>query len=192
MTLMRPRQEHPQCHNRPAAAWLLAPLACVLLAGCATRTQSTDSFLGFITPYRIEIVQGNAVTKEQVNAVRPGMTREQVQAILGTPMLIDPFHADRWDYVFTMRRPGTSVQRREVVAHFSKAGTLDRLQAPDDLPDEAGFVAGIVPALKGKPVELELSEAQRKALPVPQARADSSSAAAPQGAARTYPPLEPK
>lgn len=192
MTLMRPRHEHPQCRARPAATWLAVALASVFLAGCATRTQSTDSFLGFITPYRIEIVQGNAVTKEQVNAVRPGMTREQVQTILGTPMLIDPFHADRWDYVFTMRRPGTSVQRREVVAHFNKDGTLDRVQAPDDLPDEAGFVAGIVPALKGKPVELELSEAQRKALPIPPPRAEGSAVGAPQAAVRTYPPLEPK
>jgi len=192
MTLMRPRHEHPRTLARFGAACLLAPLACVLFAGCATRTQSTDSFLGFITPYRIEIVQGNAVTKEQVRAVRPGMTREQVQTILGTPMLTDPFHAERWDYVFTMRRPGTSVQRREVVAHFNKAGTLDRLQAPDDLPDEAGFVAGIVPALKGKAVELELSEAQRRSLPLPQPRAEGINASAPQGAARSYPPLEPK
>ncbi|MFY8089023.1 MAG: outer membrane protein assembly factor BamE, partial [Rubrivivax sp.] len=120
-------------------------LAAALLSGCATRTQSTDSFLGFITPFRIDIVQGNAVTKEQVAAIKPGMTREQVQAILGTPMLADPFRAERWDYPFSLRRPGTDVQRRTVVAFFSKTGTLEKLVAPNDLPNEAQFVAEIVP-----------------------------------------------
>jgi outer membrane protein assembly factor BamE len=170
----------------------MVSLAGVLLSGCATRTQSTDSFLGFITPYRIEIVQGNAVTKEQAGAVRPGMSREQVQAILGTPMLADPFHAQRWDYVFSMRRPGTSVQRRMVVARFDKAGVLERLEAPDDLPDEAGFVGNIVAPLKGRPVALELSDSQRNALPRPAPRTEPAATGEPQGAARTYPPLEPR
>jgi outer membrane protein assembly factor BamE len=174
---------------------LALPLACGLLVGCGTRTQSTDSFLGFITPYRIEIVQGNAVTKEQANAVRPGMTREQVQAILGTPMLTDPFHADRWDYIFSIRRAGTAVQRRTVIALFNKAGTLERLQAPDDLPDEAGFVASIAPLNKRTVPELELTDAQRQNLPVPvskQTEGKTSAPNAPLGVARTYPPLEPK
>jgi outer membrane protein assembly factor BamE len=161
--------------------------------GCTTRNQSTDSFLGFITPYRIDIVQGNAVTKEQVAAVRVGMSREQVQNILGTPMLADPFHADRWDYTFSLRRPGTAVQRRTVVAHFSKAGTLEKLIAPNDLPDEAQFVAAIVPKRPGVAPSLELSEAQRQALPKPPAaRPDAAATTAPQGPARSYPPLEPR
>jgi outer membrane protein assembly factor BamE len=171
---------------------LAATLAFALLAGCGTRTQSTDSFLGFITPYRIEIVQGNAVTKEQANAVRPGMTREQVQAILGTPMLADPFHAERWDYIFSIRRAGTAVQQRTVVALFNKAGTLERLQAPDDLPDEAGFVASIAPLSKRAVPELELTDAQRQNLPVPAPKQADAKANAPLGVARTYPPLEPK
>jgi outer membrane protein assembly factor BamE len=51
-------------------------------------------------------VQGNVVTSEQVARVKPGMTRAQVRDILGTPLLTDPFHADRWDYLFTIRRQG--------------------------------------------------------------------------------------
>lgn len=162
----------------------------LLQAGCASREQSTDSFLGFITPYRIDIVQGNAVTKEQVAAIKPGMTREQVQAILGTPMLADPFRAERWDYPFSLRRPGTAVQRRTVVAYFTKAGTLERLQAPDDLPDEAQFVAGIVPSRKITPPALELTQAQREALPKPAPAKPEAAAQVPQGPARSYPPLE--
>jgi outer membrane protein assembly factor BamE len=177
----------------PARGLLLAPVvAALLLAGCGTRTQSTDSFLGFITPYRIDIVQGNAVTREQVAQIRPGMTREQVQSVLGSPMLVDPFHAERWDYFFALRRPGTAVQQRVVVAHFNAAGTLERLEAPDDLPDSTEFVASIVPVRKTAPPVLELTEAQRQALPAPQARRSETSATAPQGAARAYPPLEPR
>ncbi|MBL8328892.1 MAG: outer membrane protein assembly factor BamE [Rubrivivax sp.] len=170
---------------------LCASLAATLLGGCGTRTQGADSFLGFITPYRIDIVQGNAVTKEQVARVRPGMSRDQVQALLGTPMLASPFHADRWDYFFSLRRPGTALQQRVVVAHF-KGDVLDRLVAPNDLPSEAEFVASVVPVRKVTPPALELSEAQRKALPPPAARKDDAASQAPVGAVRSYPPLEPR
>jgi outer membrane protein assembly factor BamE len=170
---------------------LVLTLGCAALAGCGTRAQATDSFLGFITPYRIEIVQGNAVTKEQAAQVRQGMSREQVQAILGTPMLTDPFHADRWDYVFSLRRPGIEAQRRVVVAYF-RDNRLDRLVTPNDLPTEAEFVAAIVPARKVTVPALELTEAQRKALPVPAPRAADASTQTPAGPARDYPPLEPR
>ena len=178
---------HPPTLLRHGA--LVLALASLVLAGCGTRAQSTDSFLGFITPYRIEIVQGNAVTKEQAAQVRPGMTREQVQAILGTPMLADPFHADRWDYFFALRNQGSAPQRRVVTAHF-KGNNLDRLVAPDELPSEAQFVAGIVPLRKTTPPALELSEAQRQALKPPAARKADATDTEPKGPARSYPPLE--
>ena len=101
------------------------PFLCAVLAAAAGLSgcealQRTDSLFGFITPYRIDIVQGNAITKEQAALVKPGLSRLQVRDILGTPMLIDPFHADRWDYIFTLRRPGTEPQRRSVVVTFEK------------------------------------------------------------------------
>ena len=107
--------------------------AAALLVGC-TSLQSTDNFLGLITPYRIDIVQGNAITSEMVAKVRPGLTRTQVRDLLGSPMLADPFHANRWDYVFTFRRPGSELQRRSVVAHF-EGDVLKKLDAPT-LPSE--------------------------------------------------------
>lgn len=158
------------------------------LVGCSS-LQVTDRVLGLITPYRIDIVQGNVVTSEQAALVRPGMSRTQVRDILGSPMLTDVFHADRWDYVFTIQRPGLEPQRRALVAHF-KDDRLDRLDAPG-LPSEREFVATIVPpkaAGRQAPV-LELSAEQRKALPVPppvEAKPATTS-----GAARVYPPLEP-
>lgn len=177
--------------SRGGRRWTLWVLCLPWMAtwvGCAAPQNATDSFMGWVTPYRIDIVQGNAVTSEQVKLVRPGMTRAQVREILGSPMLTDAFHADRWDYIFLKRRPGDEPVRRHVSAFF-QGDVLARLEAPADLPDENRFVSAIVPAPKNlKPAALELTEAQRQALPKPAARA----AATPDrpGTVKTYPPLE--
>ena len=63
-----------------------------------------------LQPYRAPVVQGNVVTREQVAVLRPGMSRIQVRDILGTPLLTSVFHADRWDYVFTLRQQGREPQ----------------------------------------------------------------------------------
>lgn len=173
------------------SAWL--PLA---LAGCAylpalpalPSLQSGESFLGVITPYRMDIVQGNVVTQEQAARVQPGMTRAQVRDLLGSPMLTDPFHADRWDYIFTIKRQGTAPQRRDVVAHF-QGDRLERLDAKD-LPTERDFVASISRPLTGqRSAPITLTDAQIQALPKPPAPAPAPSV--PVGAVRSYPPLEP-
>ena len=100
---------------RPAGAALLALAAA--LAGCQS-LQSSENFLGVVTPYRVEVVQGNVITSEQIALAKPGMTRAQVRDVLGSPLLADPFHVDRWDYVFTIRRQGAAPQLRRVVARF--------------------------------------------------------------------------
>jgi outer membrane protein assembly factor BamE len=159
------------------------------LLGCSS-LQSEDNLLGVITPYRIDIVQGNVVTKEQIALVKPGMSRVQIRDLLGSPLVTDLFHANRWDYVFTIKRPGTQPQRRSIVAHFD-GDMLQRIEAPDDLPAEREFVATISRyTLSGKNVPLELTEEQRKALPPP-AKPAQESAPLPPGPARAYPPLEP-
>jgi outer membrane protein assembly factor BamE len=173
----------------PFAARGLPVLAAVLclLGGCAS-LQSSDSFLGVITPYRIDIVQGNVVTKEQAALVKPGMTREQVRDILGSPMLTDIFHADRWDYVFTIKRPGTEPQSRTIIARFD-GNALKSLEAPE-LPSEREFVASISRTKpSGKAPVLELTDAQKQALPKPASVVTPE--AQPAGPVRTYPPLEP-
>lgn len=164
-------------------------LAGAALAGCGSLQGSDKSFLGVITPYRVEIVQGNVVTREQIQAVKPGMTRAEVRDVLGSPLLADPFHADRWDYIFTIRRQGTEPQRRSVVLRFD-GDKLKSVDAPE-LPSEQEFVAAISTVKRsGRTPTLELSEEQRKALPVP-ARAAPPAAEA-SGPARSYPPLEPR
>src|SRR5450631_1312041 len=87
------------------------------LAACQS-LQSTDSFLGVITPYKVEVVQGNVITREQAALIKPGMNRAQVRDVLGSPLLADPFHGDRWDYVFTIRRQGAESQSRRIVVRL--------------------------------------------------------------------------
>jgi outer membrane protein assembly factor BamE len=164
----------------------------VLVSGCGIRQIASDgSLLGLVTPYRIDIVQGNAITREQIALIKPGMTRAQVRDILGTPLLTDPFHAERWDYLFTIRRQGAEPQRRSIVAFFD-GDVLRKIDLPQGpLPTEEEFVASIDPVKrKIEPRVLELTEEQRKALPVPPRKAVP--AEAPAGATRNYPPLEPR
>ncbi len=158
------------------------------VAGCSTN-RSPDSFLGLITPYRIDIVQGNVVTSEQAAQVKPGMSRNQVRDVLGSPMVTDLFHADRWDYIFTIRRPGTEPQRRSVVVVFD-GDAVKTIDAPA-LPSEREFVASIATRKNVKVPVLELTEAQRKALPVPPRSETPAATAEPVGPVRAYPPLEP-
>ncbi len=170
----------------PSRPILLSALAAAaLLAGCES-LQRTDSFMGVITPYRIDIVQGNAVTQNQVALLKPGLTRLQVRDILGTPLLADPFHADRWDYVFMLRRPNTDVQRRGVVVFFD--GDRVRTFEATELPTEREFVASISRFKDVKERKLELTEEERLALPPPVKR--EAAPAEPVGAVREYPPLE--
>ncbi|HEX6361563.1 MAG TPA: outer membrane protein assembly factor BamE, partial [Albitalea sp.] len=149
-------------------------------------------FLGVITPYRVEIVQGNVVTKEQAEAVKPGMSRAQVRDILGSPLLTDVFHVDRWDYVFTIRRQGAEPQRRNIVVLF-EGDVLKSIDTGGELPAEREFVASIdtfKTRRNAPPLELTDAQIQRLAVPRrPAAPAPDAPASAP---ARAYPPLEPR
>ncbi|PND38509.1 outer membrane protein assembly factor BamE [Paucibacter aquatile] len=153
-------------------------------------SSSGQTMLERITPYKLEVVQGNVLTKELVARVKPGMPRAQVRDLLGSPLLTDPFHAERWDYVFTIKRQGTLYQQRKVVVWFN-GDVLKSIEAPEDLPGENEFVASISSkAERREPPKLELSEAERKALPIPAKPAVP--AAEPVGPVRAYPPLEKK
>lgn len=150
-----------------------------------------QTMLERITPYKLEVVQGNVLTKELVARVKPGMPRAQVRDLLGSPLLADPFHDSRWDYVFTIKRQGAVYQQRKVIALFD-GDVLKSLEVPDDLPGENEFVAAISGKRgEGRPSpKLALSEAERLALPTPPKPA--ASAAEPTGPVRAYPPLDSK
>ena len=158
------------------------------LAGCQS-LQSSDNFLGVITPYRIEVVQGNVITSEQIALAKPGLTRAQVRDVLGSPLLTDPFHAERWDYVFTIRRQGAEPQLRRVTVRF-KADALETVEGSAGLPSEHEFVSSIdtFKTARNAP-PLALTDEQIKALPAPVRPPPAEPA--PPVPARTYPPLEP-
>ncbi len=95
--------------------------------------------------YRIEIQQGNVVSQEEANQLRIGMTRRQVQFILGSPMVTDPFHPDRWDYYFSYK-PGTRGEgepEQELLTLFFREDELVRMAGsvqPGASPDNPDAV----------------------------------------------------
>jgi outer membrane protein assembly factor BamE len=162
-------------------------LASASLVACGSLDGASLKIASVITPYKMDIVQGNFVSKEQAGAVKPGMSRLQVRDILGTPLLTSIFHADRWDYVFTFKRQGMEPQSRKVTVFF-KGDALERIEA-DSLPTEAEFVASIDTGRKfGKVPMLEMTEEGLKQLPAP-TKAVEPKPLPPLPA--SYPPLEP-
>ena len=146
-----------------------------------------------VTPYKIDIVQGNFVSREQVQALQAGMSRQQVRELLGTPLMTSLFHADRWEYVFTIKRPSAEMESRKLTVFF-QGDALARHEG-DEMPSETEFVATLG-SHKGKPKvpTLEATEAQLARYP-----ARKAEAAAPQAPAAAtpsepqparYPPLE--
>lgn len=75
-------------------------------------------FLGGCSLYRMEVQQGNYITDQELALVKPGMSADQVQSVLGTPLLVDDFHKDRWDYVFFRRLPSGKTERNGVTVFF--------------------------------------------------------------------------
>lgn len=178
--------------NPKTRLWLLAlaVLASLSLGACGSMTDRTRSMLYAVTPYKVEVVQGNFVSKEQVDALKPGMSRQQVREILGTSLLTDVFHANRWDYVFTIRRQGVEAQQRRLTVFFN--GELLERFVGDEMPSEKDFVAGLdARRFSGKVPELEASEAQLKKFDPPKKDATAGAAAVPlPPLPPSYPPLE--
>jgi outer membrane protein assembly factor BamE len=90
-------------------------IALLLLAGC-----KQVPMLPSLTAYKMDIQQGNFVTQEMAAKLRPGMTRSQVRFLLGTPLVVDPFRTDRWDYVYVFQRQGNVVEQRRIVVVFQE------------------------------------------------------------------------
>ena len=74
--------------------------------------------LEFPGVYKLTIQQGNIVSQEMIDRLKPGMTRSQVQFVLGNPVLADSFERDRWNYVYTIDIPGQAVIERELIIVF--------------------------------------------------------------------------
>lgn len=175
----------------------LALVASLAATGCGTVDRASQGIAGAMRPYRVEVVQGNFVSSEQVALLKPGISRLQVRELLGTPLVTSVFHDDRWDYVFTLRRDGTEPQRRRLTVYF-KGDELERFEG-DPMPSESEFVAslgarrpsatGPVPVLEATPAQLQ--QAQQTARPAASAAADTPTPAAAPALPTSYPPLEP-
>jgi outer membrane protein assembly factor BamE len=115
------------------AALRVAPfvLVALALAGCATFDRYAPTWRSFGV-YKIDINQGNYLSQDMVDKLKPGMTQQQVKQILGSPLVESPFRPDRWDYVYEYSRQGQVVEQRKFTAYFAD-GKLTRWEG-DALP----------------------------------------------------------
>ncbi|HEX7912834.1 MAG TPA: outer membrane protein assembly factor BamE [Paraburkholderia sp.] len=151
---------------------LIAVATVAVLAGCSTYDSLTQRIAQSITPYRITVVQGNFVSQEAASQMQVGMSRAQVKQLLGTPLLTDIFHADRWDYVFYFKRGSTAVvQQRDFVVMFA-GDRVASWSGGDDLPSNLELLA-----------EIDGDKAGKKKAAVPAVASGAGGASAPAAAA---------
>jgi outer membrane protein assembly factor BamE len=186
------------CRSFIARTRLLTALmaALMVLLGCQSTQTAVDKLRKLETPavvYQLEVVQGNFVSSEQVAALRAGMPRAQVKNILGTPLLTDIFHTDRWDYIFTLARDGKAQPPRKLTVFF-KGEALDRWEG-DAMPSENEFVKSLssgrklekMPSLEA--TDKQLAEFAKRQIAVTQPVAAPAAATTIE---KVYPPLESK
>ena len=95
--------------------FILIFISLCLLCACS---RSYDG--GFNAPllHKIDIQQGNVIDQEMLNQLKPGMDKKQVKFIMGTPILIDPFHNERWEYIYSFQEGGGVREQRHITLHF--------------------------------------------------------------------------
>lgn len=108
--------------------------AALLLAACANKSD-------FKLPgvYRIDIQQGNIIEQAMLSKLKPGMDKSQVQFIMGTPSLVDPFHTNQWEYIYTFSKRGGRRKQRHITLYFEndklaylEGDVVPGLERPED------------------------------------------------------------
>lgn len=94
--------------TRPIAALAVALALATILTACALPRV-----------YKVTVQQGNVITQQMIDRLRPGMTQEQVAYVMGEPVIKNPFDQDRWDYVYTLRVPGVVNERKKMSLFFT-------------------------------------------------------------------------
>lgn len=120
-------------------------LAAFFCAACSNYSANLPS----IKPYKMDIQQGNHVTSKMMMQLRPGMTKSQVRFVMGTPLIADSFHADRWDYLYRMVKGGKLIEQRHVILEFEN-DQLKRVRG-DVIPAGTGDAAVAEPVDKNQP-----------------------------------------
>ncbi len=130
----------------------LSPLSMLIVASVVALSGCTGYVASFVTPYRIDVRQGNLVTQEMAAQLKPGMTKDQVRFVLGTPLVNDVFHADRWDYVYRFK-PGRGELQERKLSIFFEDGKLARV-AGDVVAGEAAQLQEAAPGRSAKVVDM--------------------------------------
>jgi len=163
----------------------------LLVLFCAACSSSLPSF----KPYVMDVQQGNIVTPKMMMQLRPGMSKAQVRFVLGTPLLVDSFHANRWDYFYEMRKQGKLIEQRNVILEFEN----DKLKSVrgDVIPSAAEIgqtpPAGVAPQGAPAVAPLPLPSFDKQPAPTPQAApaAEPAPQAAPAEAPKAAPAASP-
>jgi outer membrane protein assembly factor BamE len=136
----------------------------------ATSLMLASCFTTPLSPHKIDIQQGNYVDQEMVAKLKPGMTRAQVRYVLGTPLVADPFHSNRWDYVYRLQKNGGAPEERKMTIVFEddKLAQIDGDVVPGEVAEDtkprmtkvvAKTPAGAAgPTKKEPPVDTSLKE----------------------------------
>ncbi|QJE00366.1 outer membrane protein assembly factor BamE [Massilia forsythiae] len=158
--------------TKPAAPVSTAPgavaadadkAAAIANAGAqTTQTTKLQKFLWVFSPYRPDIQQGNFVSQEMLGQLKPGQTRDQVKFILGTPLMADAFHADRWDFPFYLAR-GNGELTTSRVSVFFKDNKVDHVDG-GNLPTEREYIARLIGISKYevKSADEDIADMKRK------------------------------
>lgn len=136
----------------------LVAVFCTLLAACTYKP-------AFINEYKIDVQQGNVLTQEMVAQLKPGQTRDQVRFLLGSPMIADIFHQQRWDYVYRYQSGKTGeVESRKFAVFFGADGRLERTSGDVEQATVADLTA---PAANSRLVDLGSLSPEAAAKPLP-------------------------
>ena len=100
-------------HNFLKLLLALLLISSAFLTGCG-------STVPIVKPFKMDIQQGNVVTSKMLLQLKPGMTKSQVKFIMGTPLIVDSFHSNRWDYFYQLRQAGKIKEQRRVILEFEK------------------------------------------------------------------------
>lgn len=140
--------------SRFAGTLLLA----TVLSGCSSVPR-------IVNEYKIDVQQGNVLTQEMVSQLKPGLTKDQVRFILGTPVLADVFHANRWDYVYRLQKGNTgAVEMRKFTAFFDANDKLVRVSGDVTAAQESD--ANAAPVASTREIDLGSIDADSVAPPI--------------------------